>query len=202
MKTIVYVDGFNLYFGAVKNTPYRWLNIAAMCQTLLPDDDIRQIKYFTALVDPRPGDPDKRLRQETFLRALSTLPMLSIYYGFFLTHEVTMPQVGGGFARVIKTEEKGSDVNLATHLLVDGFDNAYDLAVIVSNDSDLLLPIRVVSEQLGKQVGLLNPQKHVSVALAPHVRFVKHIRAGVLAKCQFPPRLIDAHGSFSKPTGW
>ncbi len=95
-----------------------------------------------------------------------------------------------------------SDVNLATHLLVDGFKNEYDLAVVVSNDSDLLLPIRVVKEQLDKHVGLLNPQKHVSVTLAPHVRFVKHIRSGVLAKCQFPSRLADAHGSFSKPTSW
>ncbi len=113
-----------------------------------------------------------------------------------------MPLVGGGFAKVIKTEEKGSDVNLATHLLVDAFTNAFELAVIISNDSDLLGPIRVVSERLGKQIGLLNPQKHVSVTLAPHVRFVKHIRAGVLAKCQFPQVVYDVNGSFSKPMGW
>jgi hypothetical protein len=72
MKTIVYVDGFNLYYGAVKGTPYRWLNIARMCELLLPRDRVHQIKYFTALVNPRPHDPDQRVRQETYLRALTT----------------------------------------------------------------------------------------------------------------------------------
>ena len=205
MKAIVYVDGFNLYYGAVKGTPFRWLNIAEMCRLLLPRDRIHQIKYFTALVDPRPGDPDQRVRQETYLRALASIPNLSIIYGFFLTHEVSMAVAGspGSYARVIKTEEKGSDVNLATHLLVDGFKNEFELAVIVSNDSDLLLPIRFVSEEFDKPVGLLNPQRrHASVALSPHVTFIKQIRAGVLAKSQFPPTLTDRNGTFSKPAAW
>lgn len=138
MKVNVYIDGFNLYYGAVKGTPYRWLNIAEMCRLLLPRDQLLQIKYFTALVNPRPSDPDQRSRQETFLRALRTIPNLSIIYGFFLTHEIMMPLAppARGYQRVIKTEEKGSDVNLATHLLIDGFDDAYELAVVVSNDSD------------------------------------------------------------------
>lgn len=91
MKVNVYIDGFNLYYGAVKGTPYRWLNLAEMCRMLLPRDQILQIKYFTALVNPRPSDPDQRSRQETFLRALATIPNLSIVYGFFLTHEIMMP---------------------------------------------------------------------------------------------------------------
>jgi hypothetical protein len=159
MKANVYVDGFNLYYGAVKNTPYRWLDISVLCRLLLPKDDIHRIKYFTALVDPRPSNPDQRARQETFLRALATIPNLSIFYGFFLTHEVTMPRVGGGYAQVIKTEEKGSDVNLATQLLVDAYHDDYEIAVVVSNDSDLLMPIQVVTHEFKKPVGLLNPQK-------------------------------------------
>ncbi len=204
MKTIVYVDGFNLYYGAVKGTPYRWLNIARMCELLLPHDDVLQIKYFTALVNPRPHDPDQRVRQEIYHRALATIPNLSVTLGFFLTHEVTMPLAGGkrGYANVVKTEEKGSDVNIATHLLVDGFKNAFELAVVVSNDSDLLLPIRFVVEELGKPVGLLNPQKHPSVELTKRATFFKHIRANVLAKSQFPPTLTDAKGAFSKPSTW
>ena len=94
MKTIVDVDGFNLYYGAVKGTPYRWLNIARMCELLLPRDDVHQIKYFTALVNPRPHDPHQRVRQETCLRALETIPNLSVTFGFFLTHEITMPLAG------------------------------------------------------------------------------------------------------------
>lgn len=204
MKTIVYIDGFNLYYGALRKTPYRWLNVARMCQWLLPNDNIEAIRYFTALVNPRPNDPDQRVRQEAYLRALETIPNLSVIYGYFLTHEVTMALADGrGFAKVVKTEEKGSDVNIATHMLMDGFRGAYDLAVVVSNDSDLLLPIRFVTEMLGKPVGLLNPQRHpTSAALAPYAHFIKHIRAGVLAKSQFPETLSDRNGEFSKPDRW
>ena len=204
MKANVYVDGFNLYYGAVKDTPYRWLDIAAMCGLLLPRDHINQIKYFTALVSPRPHDPDQPTRQQTYLRALRTMPNLTIIYGTFLTHEVMMPVAppASGTKKVIKTEEKGSDVNLATHLLVDGYSDDYEIAVIVSNDWDLLGPIEVVIDQLKKPVGLLNPQKHPSKALLPKVTFIKQIRSGVLAKSQFPVTLKDTRGSFSKPASW
>ncbi len=204
MKVNVYIDGFNLYYGALKRTRYRWLNLAEMCRLLLPRDQILQIKYFTALVKPRPSDPDQRSRQETFLRALQTIPNLSIIHGFFLTHEIMMPLAapGKGYQRVIKTEEKGSDVNLATHLLIDGFADAYELAVVVSNDSDLLEPIKMVTQRLGKPVGILNPHRLPSVALLPHAKFVKQIRRGVLARSQFPNTLSDGRGSFTKPAAW
>ena len=204
MKTNIYVDGFNLYYGAVKGTPFRWLDMAALCRMLLPRDQINQIKYFTALVDARPGDMDKPLRQELYWRALRTTPNLEIIRGSFLTHEVMMPlsPAGTGYAKVLKTEEKGSDVNLATHLLIDGFRNDFELAVVVSNDSDLLLPIQFVIGELHKPVGLLNPQKHPSVVLQPNVTFLKHIRAGVLANSQFPAKLTNSDGPFSKPTTW
>ena len=175
MKTNIYIDGFNLYYGSIKDTPYHWLDVGKMCRFLLPNDEIHRIKYFTALVKARPNDPDQPLRQRTLLRALRTIPNLEIILGTFLSHEVTMPRspFGNGYAKVIKTEEKGSDVNIATHLLLDGFRNDYELAVVVSNDSDLLMPIQVVTQEFGKPVGLLNPQKNPSVALLPHVQFIK-----------------------------
>jgi hypothetical protein len=113
-----------------------------------------------------------------------------------------MPLVDGGYTKVIKTEEKGSDVNIATHMLVDGFRNQYELAVLVSNDSDLLSPIRFIRYDLGKPIGLLNPHKYPSVTLLPHVHFIKQIRKGVLAKSQFPNVLTDSQGNFSKPAKW
>jgi len=63
--------------------------------------------------------------------------------------------------------EKGSDVNLATHLLHDAHRGRFEVAVIVSNDSDLLEPIKIVREGLGKKVGVLNPHKRPSRALLP-----------------------------------
>ena len=109
MKANVYVDGFNLYYGAVKNTPYRWLNIAAMCQLLLPRDQINQIKYFTALVSPRPHDPGQPTRQRTYLRVLRTIPDLTIILGRFLTHDVTMPLAppASGYVKFIKQIRSG-----------------------------------------------------------------------------------------------
>jgi len=204
MKTNIYIDGFNLYFGCVKDTPYKWLDVAKMCRLLLPKDNIQRIKYFTAKVKPRPNDPSQPIRQATFWRALRTIPNLEIVEGSFLSHEVMMPRspIGSGYVKVVKTEEKGSDVNLATHLLLDGFHNEYELAVIVSNDSDLLLPIQVVTEQFGKPVGLLNPQKDPSVKLIPHVMFVKNIRGSVLKSSLFPSVMRDKNGQFSKPADW
>ena len=76
MKANIYVDGLNLYYGALRGQPYRWLNIAQLCRFLLPNDTINKIKYFTALVTPRPTDPDQATRQKTYLRALQTIPNL------------------------------------------------------------------------------------------------------------------------------
>jgi hypothetical protein len=172
-----------------------------MCRFLLPKDKIQRIKYFTALVTPRPNDPDKPLRQRVFLRALQTIPNLEIILGSFLSHEVMMPRspIGSGYVKVIKTEEKGSDVNIATHLLLDGFRNEYELVVVVSNDSDLLMPIQVVTEQFGKPVGLPNPQQNPSFALLPYVMFVKNIRKNVLKTANSHPCFPTGTESFPNP---
>ena len=207
LTTNIYIDGFNLYYGALRRTPYRWLNLETLCQLLLPKNTIRQIKYFTALVSARPNDPDQPVRQQLYLRALRTLPKVSIHFGHFLTHEVMMALVVPAgqppkYVRVIKTEEKGSDVNLATHLLHDAHMGRFDVAVIVSNDSDLLEPIKIVREHLHKRVGILNPHPNPSRALLPHIDFIKQIRTGVLRTAQFPLTLTDAHGTFTKPAAW
>ena len=204
MRTFVYVDGFNLYYGALKRTPYRWLDVARMCGLLLADHHILNIKYFTANVSARPGHADAPLHQQIYLRALRTLPDLEIIKGHFLSHVVTMPRADnpGERVRVLKTEEKGSDVNIATHLLADGFNDRFDVAVIVSNDSDLLAPVQVVRSELGKDVGILNPQRHPSKVLKREATFFKRIRSGVLAKSQFANPLTDQRGTFHKPADW
>jgi uncharacterized LabA/DUF88 family protein len=207
IRTNVYIDGFNFYYGALRNTPHRWVNLRRMCELLLPKNTVAEIKYFTALVSARPNDPDQPVRQQLYLRALRTVPGVSVHLGHFLSHEVTMPlAVAPGqrqtYVRVIKTEEKGSDVNLATHLLHDAHMGRFDVAVVVSNDSDLLEPIRIVRSQLGKKVGILNPHPNPSRALLPHLDFIKQIRAGVLRASQFPTAMTDATGTFTKPHRW
>lgn len=205
MKVNVYIDGFNLYYGSIKGTPYKWMNPLIMARLLFPRDTINKVKYFTARVSARPSDPDQPIRQQTYFRALQTVPEIEIIEGSFLTKEVTMPKANSNpqqYVRVIKTEEKGSDVNLAVHLLNDAYQKDFDLAVMVTNDSDLLEPLKIVKYQLGMPIGIVNPQKHPSFHLKQHATFIKTLRKGVLNASQFPTTLTDAHGTFHKPSSW
>lgn len=207
MRINIYVDALNLYFGALKGTPYKWLNLKEMCGNLVRGGTIQRIRYFTAIVQARPHDPDAPTRQQVYIRALNTLPEVSIHLGRFLTKPVSMPLVASKKIPpervfVYKTEEKGSDVNLACNLVWDAVQKDFDLAVVVSNDSDLLEPIKIVRKQLEFPVGLINPQKKASRVLVPHATFQKQIRPGLLAKCQFPNQLQDSNGVFHKPPSW
>ena len=203
--TNVYIDGFNLYYGLLKHTPYKWLDIAKLCAVLLPHDTIQSIKFFTANVSARPHDPHLPVRQQTYFRALKTIPNLSIILGHFLTHSVPMTLTGSNPTKrvwVDKTEEKGSDVNLATHLLHDAFKGLFNTAVIISNDSDLAEPVKVVKQVLGLPIGILNPHQRHSKTLQQYATFVKRIRQSHLIASQFPTPMTDSKGIFHKPQGW
>lgn len=212
VRTIVYVDGFNLYYGCLRDSPHRWLDLDALCQRLLGKrHDIVAIKYFTAHVKARPGNPQQAQRQQIYLRALETIPHLSVHYGRFFSRKarrqlVNPPRRGPRTAEVWITEEKGSDVNLASHMLIDGFRARYDVAVVISNDSDLMEPVRFVRDDLRAPVGILNPHPNRSWGLSPRVlpagSFYKPIRTRVLAASQFAESLSDRHGSFHKPANW
>jgi len=105
--------------------------------------------------------------------------------------------------RVMKTEEKGSDVNLAAHLLMDAVDDLFDVAVIVSNDSDLKEPIRLVRDRFGKKIVLLGPKStRISGALRPLEHYIKQFGPSALVRAQFPARLADGTGAFHKPARW
>jgi NYN domain len=212
LRTIVYVDGFNLYYGCLKDSAERWLDVGALCTRMLGEDsDVVGIKYFTARVKGRPGNPHAGQRQQTYFRALTTVPGLTIHYGHFITRTATRRCVKDrrgkpAFVDVWVTEEKGSDVNLASHLLIDGFRARYDLAVVVSNDGDLKEPVHFVRHELKAPVGVLNPHGNRSYALSPSEiprgSFYKPIRRAALRASQFPPQVPDANGMIHKPPGW
>lgn len=208
MTTNVYIDGFNLYFGALKGTPYKWLDLSALCRVLLPQDDVHRIRFFTAHVSARPNDPQQPIRQQTYLRAIQTLPEVSVHFGHYLVSYPRMPlrhppPAGPRTVEVVKTEEKGSDVNLATYLLLDAFRRDCDTAVVITNDSDLREPIDVAQAELGLRVGVVNPQKaaHRSRALM-NVTFFKQLRPSAVRRSQLPPVLHDAQGPIHKPNSW
>ena len=115
------------------------------------------------------------------------------------------------FVRVIKTEEKGSDVNLASHLLLGAFRNSYDVGVVITNDTDLKEPIRIVTQEFGKDVIVLAPMRaprpwqkaryiaHDLIRVATRAAKINHAS---LPLSQFPPTLTDNHGTITKPAIW
>ena len=103
---------------------------------------------------------------------------------------------------VVRTEEKGTDVNLASYLLLDAFRNDYEQAVVVSNDADLLTPIKIIQDEFGLSVGVLNPQEKPSRKLRNAADFYRQIRQGPISASQFPDTLTDAIGTFRKPKCW
>lgn len=214
--TIVYVDGFNLYYGALKNTRYRWLDLEAFARQSLSKThhNVVAVKYFTAKVSGRDDNPDAPIRQALYLRALRTTPIVQVIEGHFLVHKKRMalcepPIDGPKTVEVWRAEEKGSDVNLATHLLVDAFDQKMEAAVVVSNDSDLALPIQLVRDRFGLIVGVINPainvspeDDHPAVKLGEAASFVHRAEERILKRTQFAVTMRDSRGVFVMPKGW
>ena len=106
--------------------------------------------------------------------------------------------------QVIKREEKGSDVNLASYLLVDGWKGGYDTACILSNDGDLATPIDIVQRELGKSVRVVNPRNQdPTPALRAVCQDCRRLRTKTLRESQLPTILTDAHGrTIGKPANW
>ena len=209
MLTNFYIDGFNLYFSALAgSSPYKWLDLGALCSRLVPSHEVARIRYFTAPVLDRSDRPGQRQRQLTYLRALNTIPELSVHEGQFRTdrrrRRLAEPIPGvGRTVEILETREKGTDVNLATYLLVDGFRGDYEQAVVVSNDSDLALAIRKVRDVIGLPVGVVNPAPaRPTRLLTESSTFQRLIRDSTLAACQFPDTLTDEVGTFTKPSEW
>ena len=208
MRTNVYVDGFNLYYGALKGSPYKWLDLLKLFQIALrPQHQILAIKFFTARVSVTPADPSKPQRQDTYLRALQRYrPEVEVYFGHFLSHNVRLP-LAAPTARqrtveVIRTEEKASDVNLAVHLLNDSWLNAYDCAIVVTNDSDIAEAMRLVKQYHRKRIGLATPgNRHPSRQLMAHADFSLRIRnKTLLQQSQLPDPVPGT--TIRKPATW
>ena len=207
MRTFVYVDGFNLYYGALKGTPWRWLDLVALFgRVLQPRHRILTVKYFTARVSGTAGDPSKPQRQDIYLQALQRYrPEIQVYFGHFLRHRVrallAQPVGSQRTAEVIKTEEKGSDVNLAVHLLNDSWLDAYDCGVVVSNDSDIAEAMQLVRRHHDKRIGLVTPGTgRPSRQLLVHADFSRHIRENGLQNSQLPDTIPGTN--LRKPAAW
>lgn len=224
LQTNVYIDGFNLYYCAVKGTSFRWLDLSKLCNNLFPGRNINKIYYFTAKVKASIHDPDAPTRQEIYWRALKTIPNLERIEGNFVRWPRPMPQFPLAYinnnynkppnrVQVERTEEKGSDVNLATMLVYDIFTNDADDAIVISNDSDLTLPIEIVATKLGKTVIVVNPnrttraRRYKGCKISADLKrvatsYIGSINDNVLANSLFPGTFYDSIGKIVKPRTW
>ncbi|WP_295487259.1 NYN domain-containing protein [uncultured Pseudomonas sp.] len=217
MRTIVYVDGFNLYYRALKGTGHKWLDLRKLCSLVLPKHcDVTAINFYTARISGK-INPTSPRDQHLYLKALATLPGLTTHLGSFQVKDKMMflsnplsfqpqnrvaPIPLPRFANVVKSEEKGSDVNLGVHLVRDALMGRFDHAVVITNDTDLAEPLRIVVQDAKLPLTLLSPVAKPAQSLrelATHVRYLQ----GHLGGAQFPDPVLDQNGvEIRKPAGW
>jgi NYN domain len=214
-RVAVYIDGFNLYHGRLEGHPeLKWLDLEALGQRLAPQDQLVLIRFFTAWVSGK-GDPGSPRRQQIYLRALRSLPLVEVHFGHFERREkertLVHPIPGHPKRQLIwHTEEKGSDVNLATWLVLDGIDGRWDRAIVLTNDSDLEEPIKQANARFGA-VHILSPREltkgrdeHTYVAtLAAAASSYKSLNPADLAASQLPDSVRLASGkTVRRPEAW
>lgn len=204
-RTIVYVDGFNFYYGAVKGGPYKWLNLERFFKLLRPHDNLCQIHYFTALVNG-PTLPN----QQTYLRALETLPLVNIILGNYKAKRVACTLAACTYtgSRWFSTvEEKRTYVNIAVQMMEDAYEDRCDQLILVSGDSDLVPPVIRV-RNLGKKVLVCIPAQNPTRGAAVELRSVADAAkvlplVPLLSRAQFPATIPDGSGgTISKPPTW
>lgn len=230
VRLAVYVDGFNLYHRTLKGSEFRWLNLYRLVKNLrFKHDELVKIAYFTARVKHRPGHPNAHIKQSIYIEALECISGLQVIYGNFeLRHATgavverkrnpltnrTEDTVTQKIAKVQKFEEKGSDVNLASQMLLDAHLDLYDVALLISNDTDLVAPCQMIKKHFNKKLYIGFPQiidpsrKHekdtsVAVALRVLADQIRDITATELKKSLFPQELHSKpNRTVRKPVDW
>ena len=203
-RVAVYVDGLNLYYGLKSRRwrRYYWLDLRRLAERLLrPGQQLAIVRYFTARFEPQADDPDQHIRQDTYLRALETLPDLTIQYGYHLPKVMTCAQCGGVWGTF---EEKMTDVNIAVELLGDAQDDVFDTAIIISADSDLTGPISAVRRRYSeKRIVVAFPPNRASKQLRGVAYAAFTLGRKLISDSQLPPQVVNPDGYvINKPSYW
>jgi len=205
LRSIIYVDGFNLYYGALKGGPHKWLSLGRYFALLRPDDDIQVIRYFSAPVNGTSTD------QETYLRALTTDPLVEVILGKFKRKNVRCRVASCAHAgdRMFKTvEEKRTDVNIAVSMLDDAYQDLADRFILISGDSDLVPAVARIKQRFStKQIIVYVPSRDPTRGAAVEIRSAadshKTLPLQLLPRAQFPATLTDGTGQpIHRPSDW
>jgi len=212
-KTIAYIDGYNLYYGLLKGTKFKWLDMVALVKGMLrADHELVKVRYFTAPVRTYPHDAPAIERQNAYLQALSACPLIETTLGFYSKNPTLLPAYEArcktcdvptnGLLRVVKLEEKRSDVNIATSMLMDAFTGRAESFVLVSGDTDFIGPVTIVRKDFKKNVIVLNPHTRHS-DLERFASYYKDIPRDLPARCQLPEVVPLPNGrSIHRPPAW
>jgi 6-hydroxy-3-succinoylpyridine 3-monooxygenase len=205
-RAIVYVDGFNFYYGVLKNGPHKWLNLERFFCRLRQHDQVQKIRYFTAKITGH-----HLANQEAYLLALTTLPLVDVILGRFKAKQVQcqVPACPNPGRRVFTTqEEKRTDVNIALWMLHDAQRDVCDRLILVTGDSDLVPAVRMVKDHFPeKEIVAYIPAKNATRGAALELRAEAHkdktLPLDLLGKSQFPAT-IDLGGgrAVTKPATW
>jgi len=200
-NVIVYVDGFNLYFGLRSKgwKSYYWLNLVTLSSKLLkPEQNLVKTKYFTSFISV---PPDKQRRQKTFIEALETLPEIQIFYGKYQSNDVKCTKCENV---MFKPNEKMTDVNIAVEMLTDAFLNKFDVAILISADSDLTGPIMKIRNLFpDKQVIVAFPPERFSYELQKFANATFIIGRKKLSESIFPDEVTKPDGYIlRRPERW
>lgn len=214
-KTNVYIDGYNLYYGLLKGTPWKWLDLEAFAQALLGDGhEILSVSYFTSLVKPYPYDLEAVDHQKTYLHALEEMGRVKTVLGFYAKRKAMLPAYeevckacptsDRGLLKVVKFEEKRSDVNIAVSMLLDAARTEEDCAALITGDSDQVSAIEAVRYTYGKRVLVFNPHETFSENLKRAASYYKNVPRDLPARCQLPDAIpVGTHGNFiRRPEAW
>ena len=207
-RSVIYIDGFNFYYGVLKNSPYKWLNLQTYFERLRQDDDVQKIWYFTARVSGASAS-----RQNSYLDALLTLPKIEIKYGLFKDKTQKCRVIGCSLPASQKKykvpEEKGTDVNIALQMIDDAYQGLCDRIILVSGDSDLVPAIKLVKKRHPRiQVSVYIPSTNQKRGAACELRNCadkSHTLTpnNLMAQSQFPLTIsTSSTTTINKPNSW
>lgn len=209
LPVVIYIDGFNLYYGALKSTAFKWLDINRLFTQLRPHDQINAIRYFTAVSSY--GNSQDQL---TYLRALATLPRVTVIQGRYKKKRVKCGVIHASCTvqppdRLFFTpEEKRTDVNIGIFMLDDAYQGLYEHAILVSGDSDLVPAVNMIrtrfpNKQVTVYVPSRNPVRGAAVELRAAATKNRDLPLNLLPKAQFPGSVADGSGGqIVKPRSW
>jgi len=218
LRTVVYVDGYNLYYGLLRKSTLKWLDLFVLFRDHVLDSeaDLVQVRYYTAPVLGRMCDsPESPQRQRRYLQALRKMypGQIVIIEGKIIAttpyQRLVKPIAGAADLQMVQVydfNEKKTDVNLAADLIADAWTGAYEQAVVCSNDTDLEAALATVRRYLpGIRLGLVAPipgddHRRISTDLSRHTHWSKPLSPVHLRNAQLPERIPCS--ALRKPETW